>query len=90
MLTYADITGTSSTHCHGTRKALYKFYAEHYSQKRMRLAVRGKQPMPELLRVVQESFGGMGARGHSEPEQWHVPVRPQVRVSSITRASIKP
>jgi insulysin len=56
-------TGTSKTHCHGTRKALLKFYNEHYSPKRMRLAVLSKQPMSDLELLVKKSFGAMAARG---------------------------
>lgn len=42
------LTGTSATHCHGTRKALLKFYNEHYSPKRMRLAVLRCQKSPKM------------------------------------------
>jgi len=71
-------TGTSKTHCHGTRKALLKFYNEHYSPERMRLAVLSKQPIGDLENLVKKSFGMMAARGHVNPPQWNTPVRPAV------------
>jgi len=48
------LTGTSKTHCHGTRKALLRFYNEHYSPKRMRLAVlrSAKEPLSHFKRAL--------------------------------------
>ena len=71
-------TGTSKTHCHGTRKALLKFYNAHYSPERMRLAVLSKQPIGDLENLVKKSFGSMSSRGHANPPQWDTPVRPAV------------
>lgn len=82
-------TGTARTHCHGTRKALLKFYNEHYSPKRMRLAVLSKQPLADLERLVRASFGGMAARGHGTPPQWTVPVRPAVGARMVHLVPIR-
>ena len=82
-------TGTAKTHCHGTRKALLNFYNEHYSPKRMRLAVLSKQSLPELERLVKASFGGMAVRGHGKPPQWSEPVRPPVGARMVHLVPIR-
>mmetsp|Transcript_42106 Transcript_42106/g.86001 ORF Transcript_42106/g.86001 Transcript_42106/m.86001 type:complete len:1067 (-) Transcript_42106:67-3267(-) len=72
----SSLTGTPSTHCHLTRKALLQFYTEHYAAPRMRLSLLSTDDLPTLEALVRRCFAGVPTRGKAEPPQWNEPVKP--------------